>query len=106
MAAPVNPAPVLPRAPTTAGGLVAFLQNFLRMLTAELRAHAHRLNGLRANDGQEGPLRSQSYTVAGVPPASLWTGATIYVSNESGGAVLAFSDGSQWRRWTDRAVIS
>ena len=30
----------------------------------------------------------------------------IYVSNESGGAVIAFSDGTNWRRVTDRAVIS
>ncbi len=30
----------------------------------------------------------------------------IYVSNESGGAVVAFSDGTSWRRLTDRAVVS
>ena len=30
----------------------------------------------------------------------------IYVSDESGGAVPAFSDGSDWRRVSDRAVIS
>jgi hypothetical protein len=30
----------------------------------------------------------------------------IYVSNETGGAVPAFSDGAAWRRVTDRAIIS
>jgi len=30
----------------------------------------------------------------------------IYVSDESGGATLAFSDGLVWRRVQDRAVIS
>lgn len=52
------------------------------------------------------PLQLPSYTVAGVPAASLGAGSIIYVSNESGGAVLAFSDGTDWRRVTDRAVIS
>jgi hypothetical protein len=30
----------------------------------------------------------------------------IYVTDEIGGAVPAFNDGSAWRRATDRAVIS
>jgi hypothetical protein len=30
----------------------------------------------------------------------------IYVSDETGGAVMAFSDGSNWRRITDRAIVS
>lgn len=46
-----------------------------------------------------------SYTVAGAPSAATAAGI-IYVSNESGGAVLAFSDGTNWRRVTDRAIIS
>ena len=33
-------------------------------------------------------------------------GALIYVWDDAGGAVLAFSDGTDWRRVTDRAVIS
>ena len=53
------------------------------------------------------PVRVPSYTVAGVPSASTsGAGAMIYVSNESGGAVLAFSDATNWRRVTDRAIIS
>lgn len=53
------------------------------------------------------PLALKSYTVAGVPSASAaGAGAMIYVSNESGGAIPAFSDGTDWRRVTDRAVVS
>jgi hypothetical protein len=53
-----------------------------------------------------GPVEFPQYTVAGVPSASAYTGHMIYVSNETGGSVMAFSDGSNWRRVTDRAVIS
>jgi lysophospholipase L1-like esterase len=54
----------------------------------------------------DGPVRVKSYTVAGVPSAAAGAGQIIYVSNASGGAVLAFSDGTNWLRVTDRAVIS
>jgi hypothetical protein len=47
-----------------------------------------------------------SYTVAGVPAAALRAGSMIYVTDESGGAVPAFSDGVNWRRVTDRAIVS
>ena len=47
-----------------------------------------------------------SYTVATVPSAASNARKFIYVSNEVGGAVPAFSDGTVWRRVTDRAVIS
>jgi hypothetical protein len=46
-----------------------------------------------------------SYTVAGVPSASP-AAQIAYISNEAGGAVLAFSDGTNWRRVTDRAIVS
>jgi len=52
-----------------------------------------------------GPVGLKSYTVAGVPSAAT-AGQMIYVSNESGGAVPAFADGTNWRRVTDRAIVS
>lgn len=52
----------------------------------------------------EGPFVLASYTVAGVPTAV--AGGLIYVSDETGGPVMAFSDGTNWRRMTDRAVVS
>lgn len=51
-------------------------------------------------------VQAPSFTVATVPAASAFVGGIIYVSNESGGAQPAFSDGSQWRRMSDRAVIT
>lgn len=54
----------------------------------------------------DGPIRPAAYTVAAVPAASAGAGQLIYVSDESGGATLAFSDGSDWRRLTDRAIVS
>lgn len=52
------------------------------------------------------PLPLASYTLATVPDATVATGSLIYVSDESGGAVPSFSDGTNWRRVTDRAIIS
>ncbi len=46
-----------------------------------------------------------SYTVATLPPVTEFPGM-IFVSDEVGGAVPAFSDGLVWRRFTDRAVVS
>jgi hypothetical protein len=54
-----------------------------------------------------GPVKVKGFTVSGLPSAATsGAGAIAYVSNESGGAVLAFSDGTDWRRVTDRAVVS
>lgn len=54
-----------------------------------------------------GPARLKSYTVSTVPNAAAAAAAAlIYVSDESGGAVPAFSDGTNWRRCSDRAIIS
>jgi hypothetical protein len=46
-----------------------------------------------------------SYTVAKAPSDGR-AGQMIFVTNEAGGAVPAFHDGTNWRRVTDRAVIS
>lgn len=50
-------------------------------------------------------LQAPTYTVATVPSAAT-AARIIYVSDEVGGAVLAFSDGTNWRRVTDRAIVS
>ena len=51
------------------------------------------------------PLGLASSTIAALPAATT-PGQLAYVSDESGGPVLAFSDGTNWRRVTDRAVVS
>ncbi len=52
----------------------------------------------------DGVVKVKSYAVAGLPTAV--TGGLIYVSDETGDAVPAFSDGTNWRRVTDRAVVA
>ncbi len=46
----------------------------------------------------------KSFTVATLPTAV--AGGYIYVSDETGGATMAFSDGTNWRRVQDRAIVS
>lgn len=58
-----------------------------------------------------GPLPIKGYSVNGLPDATSWGDTSsfssiIYVYDETGGAVLAFSDGTDWRRVTDRAVVA
>lgn len=54
-----------------------------------------------------GSTKLGSYTVATLPSASTHgAGATIYVSDETGGGVPAFSDGTNWRRVTDRNIVA
>lgn len=60
-----------------------------------------------------GPFSVPGYTVAGLPSATN-NGSTsndlfssiVFVSDESGGATLAFSDGTNWRRVTDNNIVS
>lgn len=56
--------------------------------------------------GFAAPVALAAYTVAGLPAAASHTGAIAYCSDETGGAVPVFSDGTDWRRVTDRAVAA
>jgi hypothetical protein len=60
-----------------------------------------------------GPFAIQGYSVATVPDPAEWGAISdsqfsslIFVYNEAGGPVPAFSDGTNWRRVTDRAIVS
>lgn len=70
------------------------------------------INAVNALIGRTGGILGQAlgplpeYTVATVPDAAANARCLIYVSDETDGAVVAFSDGSDWRRVTDRAVVS
>jgi len=59
----------------------------------------------------EGPFMIRGYTIASTPSASEWGdgvafSSLIFVSDETGGATLAFSDGTNWRRVQDRSIIA
>lgn len=71
---------------------------FMRGFTRDLE-----LAGLRPSPT---PIRLPTYTVTTLPPAANWPAGLAYVSNETGGATIAFSDGTNWRRVQDRAVVS
>lgn len=57
-------------------------------------------------EGASDPIKFPSYTVATLPNAASWEQGIIYVSDESGGATLAFSNGSNWLRLRDNAVVT
>ena len=46
------------------------------------------------------------YTVATLPTVGTYTNGVIMVSDETGGHTMAFSDGTNWRRVQDRAIVS
>ena len=52
------------------------------------------------------PVTLPSHTVVQLGNISPTTGTMSYCSNESGGAVPAFYDGTNWRRVTDRNIVS
>jgi hypothetical protein len=60
----------------------------------------------RWNKQQTMTLALNSYTVTTLPDVALHRRELIFVSNETGGATVAFSDGTHWRRVQDRAVVS
>lgn len=51
-------------------------------------------------------LKLTSYTLATVPDVAANLSGMIFVSDESGGPAPAWSDGTDWRRFSDGAVIS
>jgi hypothetical protein len=53
-----------------------------------------------------GPTTLKSYTVVQLASVSPAAGSMAYCTNESGGAVPVFYDGTNWRRVTDRAIAS
>lgn len=46
-----------------------------------------------------------SFTVLTLPSANP-AGQMLFVTDETGGSIPAFSDGTNWRRVTDRAIVS
>lgn len=51
-------------------------------------------------------FQAPTYTVSTLPAAATYPRGLIYVSNQSTGAELAFSDGTNWRICSTRAIVS
>lgn len=64
-------------------------------VTRELRARARGF-----------PVVLAPFPKADLPDAARWRDSWIMVTDDIGGRVPAFSDGTAWRRSTDRNVIS
>ncbi len=65
------------------------------------------VTGLTLVAAAGGVPKLPGFAVSGLPAASAaGAGALAFVSDESGGAVIAFSDGADWRRVTDRTVVA
>jgi len=72
---------------------------------AQVLANRLELSNVRAEFSV--PPALPSFAVLGAPSAvTAGAGAMIYVTDETGGAVPAFSDGANWLRVTDRNAIS
>lgn len=93
----------------TIQALVQILNAFATSVYTEFAAHARRLNLAVTTDGvepMEKPFLAAAYLKADLPDATVWEGGLVYVTNETGGKTMAFSDGLVWRRVQDRAVVS
>lgn len=52
------------------------------------------------------PWPFPTFSATGLPDPVNFEGCGIYVRDEAGGPTIAFSDGTSWRRVTDRNVVS
>jgi hypothetical protein len=52
------------------------------------------------------PVATAADVVDGIKYRPVQPGRMIYVEDESGGAVTAYADGTDWKRSTDGAVVS
>ena len=106
MADKVNQSPNLARVRDPA------VQALVKSLFVILSRHAYRLNLAIPHDGTEsleGPLQLLSTTVAELSstwPAVSHPHGAVFVSDETGGPTIAFSDGTNWRRVQDLAIVS
>lgn len=93
----------------TVDAIWSYLTTLTSTVYLEFIDHAQRLNLAITSDGEEPmtkPFVLMAYAKADLPFASSWTYGIVYVTDDVGGAIPAFSDGTNWRRVTDRAIIS
>lgn len=97
------------------GGMVRFENNLAANPVVVIKAIASQTGALQewrdsantvvSSVDKAGIKTFRSYTVVTLPAATT-AGQMIYVSDETGGPVMAFSDGTNWRRVTDRAIVA
>jgi hypothetical protein len=55
---------------------------------------------------RRGPQVLSVYSKSNLPDPAKFRGGQIQVSDDVGGETPAFSDGANWRRYADRAIVS
>ena len=73
-----------------------------RRVVDDLNAELDRLRSQRRN----APVPLPSFSKPDLPAAPSYPNCMIFVPNEAGGATPAYSDGTNWRRVADRAIVS
>ena len=78
--------------------LIAF-RSLIQVLMVKFPEVIAQINRSVKTDGSQGmtqPLPLASFTIAGRPAASLWTGSVIFVSDGGAGSVFQGSNGTAW----------
>ena len=71
-----------------------------------IRVIQPRLAQIEATSVRQEQVYRMRIATVGTLPSAAPAGQWIYVSDETGGAIPCFSDGTNWRRVTDRAIAS
>jgi hypothetical protein len=106
---PSTPNVPQPGGPNDLRGVQAYLVNLARSILQDLSEVAKVANQAIYDDGltqMTKPLRLKEYAKAALPAAASWKAGMVMVTDETGGYTQAFSDGTNWRRVQDRAVVS
>lgn len=60
----------------------------------------------KAGDTMTGPLVLPTYLKAALPDAATYARSMVHVSDLTGGAEFCYSDGTSWRRMSDRSLVN
>lgn len=76
------------------------------ILPSDAPGWAHDLARLLQPRANAAPVALAHFPRTDLPNAARSPGALIFVGDATGGAVPAFSDGTNWRRCDDRMIVS
>lgn len=104
----INPVPTTPNMPSPFFSDVdSFVVNLVQQLFGIFTDYANAINSLIAmHNAPFEPVLLPTYVKTALPSAVTYINSMIIVSNETGGLTPAFSDGTNWRRVADRAIVS
>jgi len=96
--------------PTGAPGIYAWMDNTSRVPVGTWSTDETDVTvsiyDIRAEMEPLNPTEFSKYTVASIPDATKYFGFQIFITDESGGACMAVSDGVDWKRIYDNVTVS